>query len=80
MYGKQFWARYPAGPSSASIPCQILSLSTKNIEVDLAAEAKRPALNRETRGWAGIAQNPKLYFFVFVSRWSKQNSVDLIYV
>jgi alpha-1,3-glucan synthase len=34
-------------------------ISTKDVKVDEAAEAKRPEAKRQAQEWAGIAQNPK---------------------
>jgi hypothetical protein len=89
-YGKRSWARYPAlwtlkhvdslpNPNPSDIEALDLKpISTKDAKVDEAAEAKRPEARRQAQEWAGIAQNPKSDWFVFVGRWSKQKGVDLI--
>ena len=89
-YGKRSWARYPAlwtlkhvdslpNPDPTDVEAlDAKPVSTKNVAVDLEAEAKRPGLKKQAQEWAGIAQNPNSDLFVFVGRWSKQKGVDLI--
>jgi len=89
-YGKRSWARYPAlwtlkhvdslpNPDPSDIAeLDAKPVSTKDVKVDQAAEAKRPEFKRQAQEWAHIKQDPKADLFVFVGRWSKQKGVDLI--
>ncbi|KAL7416221.1 putative alpha-1,3-glucan synthase [Mrakia frigida] len=89
-YGKRSWARYPALWILKQIdslpnpdPDDIEALDqqqadVKNVQIDAAAEAKRPGLKRQAQEWAGIKQDPNAQLFVFVGRWSKQKGVDII--
>ena len=89
-YGKQSWACYPVlwtlkhvnsllNPDPTDIEALDAKLvSTKNVAIDLEAEAKRLELKRQAQEWAGITQDPRSDLFVFVGHWSKQKGVDLI--
>ena len=89
-YGNCSWARYPAlwtlkhvdslpNPDPSDVEAlDAKPVSTKNVTVDQAAEAKRPEFKRQAQEWAGIAQTANSDLFVFVGRWSKQKGVDLI--
>jgi alpha-1,3-glucan synthase len=89
-HGKRSWARYPVlwtlkhvdslpNPDPSDIGAlDSKPISTKDVKVDEAAEAKRPEAKRQAQEWAGIVQNPKSDLFVFVGHWSKQKGVDLI--
>ena len=66
---KRSWARYPAlwtlkHVGSLQNP-DAKPVSTKNIAVDQAAEAKRPKFKRQAQEWAGIAQNLESGLFMF---------------
>ena len=52
----------------------------KKVQIDQAAEAKRPGLKRQAQEWAGIEPMADAQLFVFVGRWSKQKGVDIIAV
>ncbi|KAL7417332.1 putative alpha-glucan synthase [Mrakia frigida] len=89
-YGKRSWARYPAlwilkqidslpNPDPDDIEAlDQQQVDVKHMQIDRAAEAKRPGLKRQAQEWAGIEQNPQAQLFVFVGRWSKQKGVDII--
>ncbi|KAJ7582663.1 modular protein with glycoside hydrolase family 13 and glycosyltransferase family 5 domains [Mycena floridula] len=89
-YGKRSWARYPAlwtlkrvdslpNPDPSDIAAlDITPIKARDVQVDMAAEAARPALKRQAQQWAKIKQDPNSDLFVFVGRWSKQKGVDLI--
>lgn len=89
-YGKRSWARYPALWTLKHVdslpnpdPSDIAALDekpmrSKDVQIDMEAEAQRPDLKRQAQEWAGIKQDPDSDLFVFVGRWSKQKGVDLI--
>ena len=89
-YSKRSWARYPTlwtlkhvdslpNPDPSDVEAlDAKPVSTKNVTVDQAAEAKRPEFKRQAQEWAGIAQTANSDLFVFVGCWSKQKGVNLI--
>ncbi|KAK4704606.1 hypothetical protein P7C70_g1601, partial [Phenoliferia sp. Uapishka_3] len=89
-YGKRSWARYPAlwtlkkidslpNPDPTDIEALDLApLDAKAVQVDAAAESKRPEYRRQAQNWAGLEEDPEAELFVFVGRWSKQKGIDLI--
>ncbi|KAF8625783.1 hypothetical protein AX15_005173 [Amanita polypyramis BW_CC] len=89
-YGKRSWARYPALWTLKHVdslpnpdPSDIAALdekpiSTRDVQIDQAAEAARPESKRQAQEWAGLKQDPEADLFVFVGRWSRQKGVDLI--